>query len=199
MPLFALRMFACLLLVVLAVSATRAQEAAFTHDAVQEDAKRYEAHLKLALRASDKQGSELRAEGLRLLAAGTDFREASRALAQAVIVDGRDAESWLGLAQALLRIAPAENSERYMLPVNASGAAWNAYERAQSRAAKAEALLALHEALKRRSYWRPAIAALRASVALVDNAGAREALETLVAQHGFRITEYKADADGAQP
>src|SRR5262249_28031196 len=46
---------------------------------------------------------------------------------------------------------------------------------------------------------RPAIAALRASVALVDNAEARAALETLVAQHGFRITEYKVDTNGAQP
>ena len=199
MPFSALRLFACLFLVVVAASAARAQEASFTHAGVQADAKRYEANLKASWTAGDRRGPELRAEGQRLLAAGSDFRAASRAFGQAVVADGGDAESWLGLARALLAIGPGPGSERYDLPVNASGAAWNAYERAQTPAAKAAALLVLHEALKRRSYWRPAIDALRASVALADNPEARLALETLVGQHGFRITEYKVDADAVQP
>ena len=64
---------------------------------------------------------------------------------------------------------------------------------------KASALWVLHEALKRRSYWRPAIDALQASLTLVDTAEGRKALEALVAEHGFRILEYKVDADLPMP
>ena len=109
-----------------------------------------------------------------MLAAGTDPRAAARAYAQAVVFDANDVDSWTGLARALLAIKPDQGSERYDLPVNASGAALIAYERAQTPAAKAAALWVLHEALKRRSYWRPAIDALKASLTLAeDAAGAR--------------------------
>ena len=64
---------------------------------------------------------------------------------------------------------------------------------------KASALWVLHEALKRRSYWRPAIDAAQASLTLVDTAEGRKALEALVAEHGFRILEYKVDADSPMP
>ena len=113
--------------------------------------------------------------------------------------DANDADSWTGLARALLAIKPDQGSERYELPVNASGAAWNAYERAHTPAAKAAALVVLHEALKRRSYWRPAIDALKASLTLVEDAQVREAYDKLVAEHGFRIVEYKVEADAALP
>src|SRR5581483_8155085 len=112
-----------------------------------------------------------------------DARAAARAYAQAVVSNASDVASWTGLARALLAIKPDQGSERYDLPVNASGAAFLAYERAQTPRAKAAALWVLHEALKRRSFWRPAI----------------EALEALVAEHGFRILEYKVDAESALP
>ena len=142
---------------------------------------------------------ELKAEGDKVLAAGNDPRAAARAYAQAVVFDASDAESWTGLARALLAIKPDQGSERYELPANASGAVLIAYERAQTAAAKAGALWVLHEALKRRSYWRPAIDALNASLTLVDDAKVREIYDALVAEHGFRIVEYKVDADSAQP
>jgi len=194
----AFRLFICLL-VMLAANAARAQEISFGHEGVQADAKRYEAYLKANWQPGSKQGREFRSDGNRLLAAGTDFRAASRAFVQSVVADVNDTESWLGLARALLAIRPDQGSERYDLPVNASGAAWLAYQRAQTPAAKAGALLVLHEAFKRRSYWRPAIDALRASVALVAAPEAQAALDQLVAQHGFRIAEYKVDTDAAQP
>ena len=193
----ALRPLACLL-ALLAASAAYAQEVSFTHEGVQADARRYEAYLKATTQAAAKRGRELRSEGSRLLAGGGDPRTAARAYAQAAVLDGGDAEAWLGLARALLAIR-AEGSERYDLPVHASGAAWNAYQRAQTADAKAAALIVLHDAFKRRSYWRPAIDALRASVALVPNTEAQAALEKLVAEHGFRIAEYKVDTDAAQP
>ena len=183
----------------LAATLAHAQEKTFTHTGVQADAKRYESYLKANWQPGNKQGRELRAEGNRLFAAGADFRAASRSFAYAVVLDPNDTEAWASLARALLAIKPDQGSERYELPVNASGAAWNAYERAKTPTAKAAGLWTLHEALKRRSYWRPAIEALRASIALNKTAEAEEALEKLVAEHGFRIAEYKVDTDAAQP
>jgi hypothetical protein len=137
----------------------------------------------------------LRTEAEKALAASTDPRAASRAYAQAVVADANDADAWLSLARSLLAIKADQGSERYDLPVNASGAALIAYERGQTPVFKASALWVLHDALKRRSYWRPAIDALRASLTLVDSTEGRKALDDLVAEHGFRILEYKVDAD----
>ncbi|HWB45361.1 MAG TPA: alpha-2-macroglobulin [Hyphomicrobiaceae bacterium] len=188
-----------LLLVAMPAASALAQEQPFTHAGVQGDAKRYEAYLRSNWNPGNRTGRELRAEGARLLAAGADMRAASRSYAQAVVADPDDAESWLGLAQTLLAIKPEQGSERYDLPVNASGAAWNAYDRAKTPDAKSAALWTLHEALKRRSYWRPAINALKASLALRESPTVREAYDKLVAEHGFRILDYKVDADAAQP
>ena len=104
-----------------------------------------------------------------------------------VVVDGRDSESWMGLARALLAIQvdPDKESERYDLPVNASGAAYIAYERAQNDDQKARALAVLGDALQRRSYWRPAIDALKTSLALADNQSVRQTYDKLRAEHGF--------------
>src|SRR4029077_4490729 len=77
--------------------------------------------------------------------------------------------------------------------------AFNAYVRATLPAPKATALAVLADALKRRSFFRPALDALSASLALVDNPDIREAYEKLLAEHGFRILEYKVDADASQP
>ncbi|MEZ0303628.1 MAG: alpha-2-macroglobulin family protein, partial [Hyphomicrobiaceae bacterium] len=191
-------LFICLSVVPLAHAQQRAEEVRFTHAGVQADAKRYETYLKANWQPKGS-GAELRAEGDRLLAAGTDPRAAARAYAQAVVFDANDAASWTGLARALLAIKPDQGAERYDLPVNASGAAWNAYERGKTPAVKAAALVVLSDALKRRSYWRPAIDALKSSLSLADDAQVREAYDALVAQHGFRIVEYKVDADSAQP
>ena len=129
--------------------------------ASQADAKRYETYLRANWQPGRKSARELRAEADKALAASTDPRAASRAYAQAVVADANDADAWLGLARSLLAIKAEQSSERYDLPVNASGAALIAYERGQNPVFKASALWVLHEALKRRSYWRPAIDALQ--------------------------------------
>ena len=131
----------------------------------------------------------------------TDPRAASRNFAGAVVADGHDADAWIGLARALLAIPadPNKDSERYDLPVNASGAAYIAYERAQGDPQKARALAVLGDALQRRSYWRPAIDALKTSLALADNGAVRETYDKLRAEHGFRMTDYKAEAGSRRP
>jgi alpha-2-macroglobulin len=193
-----LALIASLLIVTLVQREARADEKRFVHAGIAGDAKRYETYLKAQWQPKGST-RELRAEGDKVLAAGNNPRGAARAYAQAVVFDGNDVVSWTGLARALLAIKPDQGSERYDLPVNASGAALTAYERAQTTADKTAALWVLHEALKRRSYWRPAIDALSASLTLVEDGQVREAYDALVAEHGFRILEYKVEADSAQP
>jgi len=184
-------------LVVLLAQAADAQEKRFSHAGIQADAKRYESTLRASLRAANRLGAEARGAADRLIA--KDPRAASLAYAETVLADPNDAAGWLGLARALLAINAERGSERYELPVNASAAAFTAYERAALPAAKATALTVLADALKRRSLFRPALDALSVSLALVENEEAREVYEKLLAEHGFRILEYKVDADASQP
>src|SRR5262245_36308945 len=193
---FALRALVAGLVLCLAVR-VEAEEKRFSHAGIQADAKRYETSLQASARSSHRLGAEARVDADRLI--GKDPRAASLAYAQAVLADANDATAWLGLARALLSINPARASERYDLPINASGAAFNAYERTTLPAAKAAALTVLADALKRRSLFRPALDALSISLALVDNGETREVYEKLLAEHGFRILEYKVDADASQP
>jgi uncharacterized protein YfaS (alpha-2-macroglobulin family) len=171
----------------------------FAHQGVKEDATRYETYLKSNWKLSTRNAAELRRDGERALR--TDPRAASRSFAGAVVADDKDADAWLGLSRALLAIAPDPNkdSERYDLPVNASGAAYLAYERAQGDPQKARALAVLGDALQKRSYYRPAIDALKTSLALADNSTVRETYEKLRSEHGFRMTDYKAEAEMAAP
>jgi hypothetical protein len=192
------RLLACLFLVV-AATVARAQEPLFSNVGVQDDAKRYEAQLKAAWQPRGK-ASALRAEGGRQLLLGHDFRAAAIAFEQSVVLEGDNAEAWLGLARSLLAITPSSSGrERYDLPVQASGAAWLAYQRTQASVIKGAALQVLGEAFKRRSYWRPAIDALRASFRLTNDPQTRDQLQSLVEEHGFRVTEYKIDNDSLQP
>ncbi len=180
--------------------AVHAKDQAFKHAGVASDALRYEKYLKSNWGSANVNVTVLRSEAARLLARG-QARKASRSFAQIVASNSTDVEAWLGLARALLVIKPDKRrgSERYRLPVNASASAYTAYQRAKSDDLRAEALSVLSDALKRRSYWRPAINALKASLQLRSDPQVRQAYEVLRAERGFRITNYKVDSDAAQP
>ncbi|MEI9900782.1 MAG: MG2 domain-containing protein [Hyphomicrobium sp.] len=171
----------------------------FAHQGVKDDALRYEAYLKSNWKLSGRSAADLNRDGERMLR--IDARAASRNFAAAVVADPREADAWIGLARSLLAINPDPNKdgERYDLPVNASGAAYLGYERAVGDPQKARALAVLAEALQRRSYWRPAIDALKISLALADNGAVRETYDKLRSEHGFRMTDYKADSEMAAP
>ncbi|HMN36891.1 MAG TPA: alpha-2-macroglobulin [Hyphomicrobium sp.] len=183
-----------------ALSATPAYcaETTFAHQGVAADAKRYESFLKENWKADGKTAASLKADAGKVLA--SDPRAASRLLASAVAADLKDWESWTRLAEALLAIKPdPDNSERYDFPVHASGAAYRGYQLATTDAQKASALYVLGQALERRSYWRPAIDALKLSMELADSQPVREAYDRLRAEHGFRMTDYKADNETTPP
>ncbi|HXF53335.1 MAG TPA: alpha-2-macroglobulin, partial [Hyphomicrobiaceae bacterium] len=177
-----------------------AQGAGFAHQGLAKDAQRYQAWLKANIAPDPaRKGAEVRTAAEKLLP--TDARGAARQFASAVVANENDAEAWIGLARALLAVTPDARigSERYELPVNASAAAYLGYQRAQTSQLKARALAILGEALKRRSYWRPAIDALKMSLELVDNADVRHAYEALRNERGFRLIDYTVESDAAEP
>ncbi len=175
-----------------------AQAKPFSHTGLAKDGERYESYLKSHWKPGNQRAEALIAAANK---AGKDARLAARNFAMAVVSEPGNVTAWVGLAEALLAIQPDANkgSERFDLPVNASGAAYIAYERATSAKSKAAALAVLGEALKRRAFWRPAIEALKTSVTLVADAKVQAALDKLSAEHGFRMTDYRTDSDVANP
>ncbi len=171
----------------------------FSHQGIAADAKRYETFLKSSWKATPKIAIDVKAEAEKVFA--TDPRAASRFLADYVIANDKDASAWTRLAEALLAIKadPDKGGERYDLPVHASGAAYRGYELATDAAQKSKALLVLGQTLQRRSYWRPAIDAMKLSFEVADNQPAREAYDKLRAEHGFRMMDYKIDNDATPP
>ncbi len=193
------RLVLILLLAVLAPQPSTAADKSFAHQGVAADAKRYEATLKASWKPDGKKPGELKLEAAKTLAA--DPRAASRMLVSIVAAEPKDGESWIKLAQALLAIKPDpdKSQERYDLPVNASAAAYRGYELAKDVAAQARALAVLGQTLERRSYWRPAIDAMKMSIDLADNQPVREYYDKLRAEHGFRMMDYKTDAEATPP
>lgn len=199
--LIGLAMLSACALAIMAFDVTRAhaQTVQFIHKGLSKDGERYETYLKSHWKPGRQKASQLVEAGSRALA--KDAREAARNFAVAVVAEPGDAQAWIGLAQALLAITPDPNkgSERFDLPVNASGAAYIAQERATNKTQRAKALAVLSDALKRRAFWRPAIESLKASVALVADAQSQADLEKLMAEHGFRMTDYRTDSEASSP
>ncbi len=174
-------------------------EPRFSNQTIQSDAKRYETYLRANWKPGETRAAVYVARGNRLLK--SNARGASREFAAAVVADKDSAVAWIGLAKSLLAIdtSRSRGSERYDIPVNASGAAYLAYQRAGTAERKAQALSVLSTALQRRSFWRPAIEALKTSLALKDDAGVRASLTALKAQHGFRMVNYEAQSETLKP
>ncbi len=200
----AFRLIASFMLALATLTApAAAQEKSFSHQGVAADAKRYETFLKANWKSDGKKPADLKIEAEKVYA--TDARASARLLANVVAADAKDGPAWVRLAEALLAIKadPEKGSERYDLPVHASGAAYRGYELAKDAPAKAKALSVLGQTLERRSYWRPAIDAYKMSVDLAGAAGGdqttREAYDRLRAEHGFRMTDYKTESDASAP
>ena len=171
----------------------------FLHQGVAADAKRYEAFLKTNWKPDGKRPADLKAAAEKIFA--SDPRGASRKLASAVAADDKDWSTWTRLAEVLLAIKPEDgkDSEKYDLPIYASGAAYRGYHTALQPADKARALYVLGETLERRSYWRPAIDAYKLSLDTVADQTTREAYDRLRGQYGFRMTDYKTDSETTPP
>jgi hypothetical protein len=115
-----------LFVALMAPLAATAAERSFSHEGVAADAKRYEAFLKNSWKSDGKSAAMLKEEADKVFS--TDPRAASRLLASAVVADDKNSALWSRLAEALLAVKPDpdKGSERYDLPVNASGAVTSA-------------------------------------------------------------------------
>ncbi|MEZ5851622.1 MAG: alpha-2-macroglobulin [Hyphomicrobiaceae bacterium] len=187
-----------------AQTATTQGQGPYAHPIVAKDAERLDARIKreaaLDVAGARRSAETLRRAGAALLDAKGDAREAARFLMLSLATEPESADGWQLLSRAFLAIAPdRQKGEQYELPPLVSGAAFRAYERATNPTAKADALTTLSNSLKLRSLWRPALEALKVAVALEATPTRRDALDKMRAEHGFRMVDYKVDADSAEP
>lgn len=157
------------------------------------------------------------AEGLPGLAA-RDLADPGQALGQAAALRGQgDGEravalsaaavrlapeapdAWEGLAEAALAANPQDWQARERRRAQATAAAVNAYLCSSDGTERARALALLGRTLAARDQWRPAILALRASLALREEASLRRQYVEWRERHGFRIANHRIDADSASP
>ncbi|MDP4025810.1 alpha-2-macroglobulin [Methylobacterium sp. NEAU 140] len=174
----------------------------FLRPALASDAVRLEAALKGEAGGPLKPAAQSRRDGEALLAADKPA-EALTPLTAAVAADPADPRNWQAYARAA-QAAAGETEERdyqgrARLRGRALAAAYRAYERSRSAADAAASLALLGETQAEQEEWRPALDAYAASLALADAGAVREAYETLRAEHGFRILDYKVDSDAAAP
>lgn len=94
---------------------------------------------------------------------------------------------------------PSNSEETAKFKRDATSAAWNGYQTSRNKAARADALNAMAQALDRRELSRPALQAYDASLNLVNSASVRAAYEDLKARKGFRIVDHSVDNDNASP
>ena len=128
-----------------------------------------------------------------------DFRTGMVVLGQMVTAAPNDAASWLRLASAIQQIRPRDDQEKALLLDRASTAAYVAYRRAQNRAVEADSLALLGRTMADRKQWRPALDAMRLSLAAREAAELRGQYEQLRVEHGFRVLDYTIDSDAVTP
>lgn len=120
---------------------------------------------------------------------------------QALGLNPNDPAIWLklGLLQAERAEATSGRSESYDLGVAATYAGINAMLLSATRTERADALALLARALETRQMWRESIATWRASLNLLDDADRVERLDSVVAEHGFRVVSSEIDSESATP
>lgn len=107
--------------------------------------------------------------------------------------------AWTDEARDLLLIKTDDWRRQQALPQQAAASAYLGLTRATTPDQQATALTTLSDALQRQSLWRPAIEAMKAGLAIVEDPAARQRFEALRAEYGFRILDYSVDSDAASP
>ena len=122
----------------------------FRHKGLDGDAIRFETWLRANWKPGRRKARRFLLAGDKLLAGNKDPRGASRQFATAVVAAPKNSRAWYGLAQSLLAIPRQElsGSERYRAPVNASAAAYRAYQRASNEQSRARSLVLLSSVLE---------------------------------------------------
>ncbi|MES0879458.1 alpha-2-macroglobulin family protein [Roseibium sp. SCP14] len=180
------------------LSTDRRAELTFLSKQFLESAETYSQGIANSVRTNGQTTEQLRRNGLSAL----NSRNGALAEAdflQLVALEPGDFEAWIQLTTALLLQSPDDWQERINKQKNALSASINAYLRAVNPQEQAFSLDLLGRALERRSEYKSAIKALRASLALESDANVQRRYEELVAQHGFRIVDHQVDSDSLSP
>ena len=179
------------------IAQATAGEHPFAHQEVEADAERYETYLKTNWKLADRKPAELRQDGERSARARSARRLAQlrgrrRRRRHRMPTPGSGSRARCSPS----RPTPRKAASATTFPSTPRAPPTSPMSARRITALKARALAVLGDALQRRSYWRPAIDALKTSLALADNAQVREAYEKLRAEHGFRMIDYKTEVGG---
>lgn len=170
----------------------------FTNAALADAAIKLEAQIKADAGTVGKPAATLRKDADAAFQKN-DLRAGMTVLSQLVVVEPNDAAAWLRLARTVSEIKPRDNREKAFFLDRASTAAYIAYQRSGGQAGEAESLDLLGRLMADRQQWRPALDAMRMSLAMREQAELRRRYETVRAEHGFRILNYTVDSDATSP
>jgi uncharacterized protein YfaS (alpha-2-macroglobulin family) len=124
---------------------------------------------------------------------------ADRAFRLAAARDPDNARRWLEIARRSIAWLAASNNSYYPLQETATSAAIAAYELTRTASERAEALAVMAQALERRSQYRAALEAYKASLELKESTEVAAEYRKLKEAKGFRITGHDIAADEAVP
>jgi alpha-2-macroglobulin len=175
-----------------------AAEKPFRRDDLNDAAVRLEAQIKADAGTATKPVARLRRDADTAFARN-DQRAGTQALGGIVAAAPADAANWLRLARAIVQIKPADDRERVALLERAATAAYVAYQRTANAGEEADALIILGRSFADRMLWRPALDALRLSLASRELSDVRAQYERMRDDHGFRLLDYSVDSDSASP
>ncbi len=154
------------------------------------------------LRGWYKPGSKgymaLRRTGFRALADRKPFR-AGNAFGAALALYTDDSELLRAYARALLMQPDLKGKKRRLVHEVATSTLLLAYRAASGRADRSLTLAALGDILTTRKFWKMAMAAYTARLALGDDPAIAKKLAKLRLNHGFRVLKHTVDADTANP
>lgn len=175
-------------------SSTAFAQKAFTNDDLASDAIRLEDQVKKDAGAlSAKTPDQLRKD-MQAAVARKDWMAASKIYAAILAPNIKDGQAWLTYSHALLGM-----NDSYTWNLNATTAAYIAYQRAATKQDEATALAWLGEVYARREMWRPSLNAYHASLDLIELPGVRKTYEQEREKYGFRILDYKVDNESPAP
>ena len=112
---------------------------------------------------------------------------------------GDQADLWADYARLNLAIKTENSSDRRRYETRAVSASINAYLRSTSDGSRVTALLFLSQALERVGRGRDMIPALRLAQSIQSRDEIDAALESAIAQYGFRVSETEVESDVPAP
>ncbi|GGB56321.1 membrane protein [Roseibium aquae] len=178
--------------------ADRQAELAFLEPGLIDQAKTFAARIQQTTQIGAETAGQLREAGMQALRAGnaalaeTDFR-------RLIVLVPNDFAAWLQLTSSLQAQNPNDWMDRQTKRDETVLASISAYLRAISENERAIGLDRISESLAVQENWKPAIKALRASLALQEDPERRRRYGRMIAEHGFRIVDHQVDSDAAAP